>query len=118
MPTLDTVFPSPRGGHRGQPQPHAACAAPGLALVLGRVSSAGKVRDVDWERQGTKAAGVMSRPTRRRSAVSVIDGAGQEPAAGATRGSLLIGPGGGRRSLCAAEHKEHVGGVICIVDTK
>lgn len=60
----------------------------------------------------------VAHPTHRRSAVSVIDGARQDPAAGTTRGSLLIDPGGGSRSLCAAEHKERVSGVICIVDTK
>lgn len=68
----------------------------------------GKVCDVDREGQGTKAEGRMSRPTRRRSAVSVVNGARQDPAAGAMQGSPLIGPGGGRRSLCAAEHKELV----------
>lgn len=69
-------------------------------------------------RLGMKAAGVISRPMHRESAVSVINEAGQAPAMGATRGSQLIGAGGGGWSHSAAKHKGHVGGVICIVDTK
>lgn len=42
-----------------------------------------------------KAAGVISRSMHRESAVSVINEAGQAPAMGATRGSLLIRVGGG-----------------------
>lgn len=85
---------------------------------LSRISSRGKVCDVDRERQGTKAAGRMSRPTRRRSAVSIVNGARQEPAAGAMRGSPLIGPGGGRRSLCATEHKELVYAELSVLLTR
>lgn len=69
-------------------------------------------------RLGRKAAGVILHPMHRESAVSVINEAGQAPAMGASRGSPLIGAGGGRWSNSTAKHKGHVGGVICIVDTK
>lgn len=92
--------------------------APGLVLVLGQATAAGKARDLERERLVRKTAGVISRPVHGKSAVSVINEAGQAPAVGATRGSPLIGAGGGGRSHSAAKHKGQARRVICIVDTK